>query len=114
MRLSASWRAVSITIGTARGLADEAGEIEAGLAGHHDVEDEQIEMQAGELGARVARAHRGGDAIALAAEEARQQIADAAVVVDQQEMRGVVGRLQRAARSVAARSGTVIPLRWRC
>jgi hypothetical protein len=36
----------------------------------------------------------GGDAIALAGQKARQQIADAAVVVDQQQMRGVVGRLR--------------------
>ena len=43
-------------------------------------------------------ARRGGDAIAFAGEEARQQIADAAVVVDQQQMRGVVGRLRRRAR----------------
>ena len=27
------------------GLADEAGEVEAGFAGHHHVEDQQIEMQ---------------------------------------------------------------------
>ena len=72
--------------------ADEAGEIEAGLAGHHDVEDQQVEMQAVELGAGVAGARRRRDAIAFAAEEARQQIADAAVVVDQQQMRRVVGR----------------------
>jgi len=48
-------------------------------------------MQAVELGAGVGRAHRRGDAVALAAEEARQQVADAAVVVDQQQMRRVVG-----------------------
>jgi hypothetical protein len=78
-----------------RGGADEAGEIEAGFAGHHDVEDQQIEMQAEQLGAGVGGARRGGDAIALAGQKARQQIADAAVVVDQQQMRGVVGRLRR-------------------
>ena len=52
-------------------------------------------MQAEQLGAGVLGAHRGGDAIAFAGEKARQQIADAAVVVDQQQMRGVVGRLRR-------------------
>ena len=85
------------------GGADEAGEIEAGFAGHHDVEDQQIEMQAEQLGAGVAGAHRGGDAIAFAGEKARQQIADAAVVVDQQQMRGVVGRLRRRSRDGCSR-----------
>ena len=55
-------------------------------------------MQAEQLGAGVAGAHRRGDAIAFAAEKARQQIADAAVVVDQQQMRGVVGGLRRRSR----------------
>src|ERR1700736_4706785 len=54
-------------------------------------------MQAGELGPRVTRAHRGGDAIALGGEKTRQQVADAAIVVDQQDMRRVVGRLCRTA-----------------
>ena len=37
-----------------RGGADEAGEIEPGFAGHHHVEDQQVEMQAEQLGAGVA------------------------------------------------------------
>ena len=65
------------------------------LAGHHDVEDQQVEMQAEQLGAGILGAHRGGDAVALAAQKTRQQIADAAVVVDQQQMRGIVGRMRR-------------------
>src|SRR6185437_10793261 len=47
-------------------------------------------MQAVELGARVARTHGRGDAIAFAAQEARQQIADAAIVVDEEDVRRVV------------------------
>jgi hypothetical protein len=86
MRASASCRAVSITIG-----------IEAGLAGHHDVEDQEIEMQPHELRACIAGACGGSDAITFAGEEARQQIADAAVVVDQQQMRRIVGRFYRRA-----------------
>ena len=43
-----------------------------------------------ELGARVGGVLGGGDAIALAAQKARQQVADAAVVVHQQEMRRIV------------------------
>ena len=78
-----------------RGCADEAGEIEPGFTRHHHVEDQEIEMQAEQLGAGVAGAHRRGDAVAFAAEKARQQAADAAIVVDQQHMRGVVGRLRR-------------------
>ena len=56
-------------------------------------------MQAEQLGAGVVRARGGGDAIALAGQKARQKIADTAVVVDQQQMRGVVGQLPRCARS---------------
>ena len=55
-------------------------------------------MQPEQLGAGILGAHRRGDAVAFAAEKARQQIADAAVVVDQQQMRGVVGRLRRRSR----------------
>ena len=53
MRLSASSRAVSIRIGTDDVLADRLREIEAGLARHHHVEDQEIEAQAAELGARL-------------------------------------------------------------
>ena len=53
MRLCASSRAVSMRIGTFELDAQLAGEIEAGLARHHDVEDQQIEAQSCELGARV-------------------------------------------------------------
>src|SRR6185436_18763654 len=55
-------------------------------------------MQAEQLGARVARACGGGDAITLAGQKPRQQVADAAIVVDQQQMRGVVGQLLRCPR----------------
>jgi hypothetical protein len=51
-------------------------------------------MQTGEPGAGIARAARRRDAIAFGGEEARQQVADAAVVVDQQNMRRVVGGLR--------------------
>ena len=53
MRLSAASRAVSIRIGTVDVGADGAREIEAVFARHHDVEDEQVEIQAFELGARL-------------------------------------------------------------
>jgi hypothetical protein len=80
------------------GGADEARQIKSGFAGHHDVEDQEVKVKPEQLGAGVAGARRRGDAIALAGQKARQQVADAAVVVDQQQMRRVVGRLQRRAR----------------
>src|SRR3981081_43469 len=66
-------------------------------------------MQAEQFGARVNGARRRGDAIAFAAEKARQQVADAAVVVDQQQMRGVVGRLQRRSHGCPGDVGCVGP-----
>ena len=54
-------------------------------------------MQAQKLGTGVAGAGRGRDAIAFAGKEAREQVADTAVVIDQQEMRGIVGGTCRRA-----------------
>ena len=82
MRLSASSRAVSIRIGTCEVRAQRFGEIETGFAGHHHIEDEKIEVKAVELGAGIGGVFGGGDAIAFAAQVARQQVADAPVVVD--------------------------------
>ena len=70
--------------------ADRLGEIETGLTRHHHVENKQIETQADQLGARVGRGLGRADAIALAGEEARQQVTDAAVVIDYQQMRRIV------------------------
>ncbi|KAJ8133960.1 hypothetical protein OY671_012826, partial [Metschnikowia pulcherrima] len=84
-----------------RGCADRAREIESGFTRHHHVEDPEIEMQAGQLGARIGGAHGRGDAIAFTGEKSRQQIADAAVIIDQQQMRRVIGQL--AARSLPNR-----------
>ena len=91
MRLSAASRAVSIRIGTsseapridlAKSKPDSPGIITSRMS--------RSKLRLLQLGARVRRRLRGGDAIALAGEEARQQIADAAVVVDDQQMRRVV------------------------
>ena len=75
-----------------RGPAQRSRKIKAGFPGHHDIEDQEIEGKAVELGAGVGGVVRGGDAVAFAPQIARQQVADAAVVVDHQEMRGVVGK----------------------
>src|SRR5262249_4128448 len=72
-------------------------EIETGLTGHHHVEDQEIEMQADELCPSIGRTLRRGDTIALSYEKTRQQAADAAVVVDQQEVERIVGRLETRA-----------------
>jgi hypothetical protein len=68
-----------------------AGEIEAGLSRHHDVEDQQVEAQPRELGARVGGRLRGGDAVTFGEQEAREQRADAAIIVDHQQMGSLVG-----------------------
>jgi hypothetical protein len=75
----------------ARGRAQMAGEIEPGLSRHHGVEDQQVEAQPLELGARVGGRLRGGDAVAFGEQEAREQRADAAIIVDHQQMGGLVG-----------------------
>ena len=49
MRLSAASRAVSIRIGTVEVARSDLGEIEAGFARHHHVEDEQIEIRPSSL-----------------------------------------------------------------
>src|SRR6185437_4492656 len=52
-------------------------------------------MKAFELGARLARRFGGGDAIAFAEQKAREQRADAAVVVDDKQMRRIIGGIGR-------------------
>ena len=111
MRFSVSSRAVSIRTGTRRILADRLDQIKAALARHHHVENEQIEMQTDALRPRVRGAFRDGDAIAFALQEARQQTADAAVVVDDEQMRRVVGGC-RGPRSLLLRRSS--PGQTRC
>ena len=50
-------------------------------------------MQAAQTRARFGRIVGGRDAVAFGGEKARQQIADARIVVDDEEMRRVVGRV---------------------
>ena len=96
MRCSGSARAVSIRIGTRDSVLQRAGEVDAGLLRHHHVEDEQVEGEAAHGGARARGIHRGGHAEAVVLQIAREQVADAAVVVDHQDMRRVVvGQLPR-------------------
>ena len=55
-------------------------------------------MQPMQLGTRVLGAHRRGDPVTFTTQKARQQIADAAVVIHQQQMRRIVSRLGRGSR----------------
>ena len=69
-----------------------AGQVEPALAGHHHVEDDDVEGEAAHGGARARGVGGGGDAEAVLEQVARQQIADALIVVDDQDVRGVVGQ----------------------
>ena len=67
------------------------------LAGHHHVEHDDFERQAFQPRPRLRRGGDRGDAIAVAAEIGGDEIAQAPVVVDDEHVRGVVGRRARAA-----------------
>ncbi len=63
------------------------GEVEAALARHHQVEDNEIEGGAGELAPRVGSVAGGGDDEAVLGEVAGEQLAQLAVVVHHQDVR---------------------------
>ena len=68
--------------------AEPAREVEPGFAGEHQVEDDEL-VVAGRPGAACLPAiPRRGDAQPMLLQEAREQVADFPVVVDQQDMRG--------------------------
>ncbi len=67
MRFAGSAIAVSIRIGMRLVAAQAVGEVIAVLARHHHVDDEKIEGEAAELGARLGGIDRGGDAETLVA-----------------------------------------------
>jgi len=62
-----------------------------------------------EMGAGVVGAHRRGDAVALAEKKAQQQRADTAVVVDDEQVRRVVGRIRGVSRRHEAPSRRCAP-----
>ena len=68
------------------------GQLEAVLARHHHVEDQQVEVESFELGPGIGRAVGSGDAIAFSHQKPRQEIADAPVVIHDQKVRRVVGK----------------------
>ena len=63
-----------------------------GFPRHHHIQDEQIEVQAFQLGASVSGGLGCGHAIALTGQKPREEIADAAIIIDHQQMRCVVGK----------------------
>ena len=76
-----------------RMLAQAAGIVEPGFARHHHVEDEGIEDEVLRLGPRLGRARRRRHPVAVLGQEAGQEIAQAAVVVHHENVRGMVGNV---------------------
>ena len=75
-----------------RGLAAQpAGEIGAAFAGEHEVKHDEVELALRPQSAALAGVLRGGDAEALALEEAGEQVTDFAVIVDD-EQAGIYSR----------------------
>ena len=75
--------------------AQRLGELDAVLAGHHHVEHQQVEVEALQLAAGLGGGAGDGDAEAVLGEILLQQVADAGVVVDDQQMRRIVARCRR-------------------
>ncbi len=91
MRLSAASRAVSIRIGTLDEPRSDLAKSKPFSPGIITSRMSRSKLKPVELGARVGRGLGRGHAVALAGKKARQQVADAAVVVDHQQMRRIVG-----------------------
>jgi hypothetical protein len=84
-----------------RRRAQVPGQVEPGLAGHHHVDHRDVEGKGREARARLRGVGRGGHREAVAREELAQQLAQARVVVDDQDMRALAhgaarGRAQGA------------------
>ena len=67
--------------------AQPARELQPAFARQHQVQHHQLEMPVDEGAAGLLAVARGGDAQALAFQEFGQQVADFAVVIDDQNMR---------------------------
>ena len=90
MRWSGSARAVSIRIGTCDSVLSERAKSMPDSCGIIQSRIRQVEGEAAHAGARARRVDRRGHAEAVVLQIARQQIADAAIVVDDENMRRVV------------------------
>ena len=85
--------------------AQVRGEVEAALARHHQVEDDQVEGEAAELAARIGRILGGGDEKAVVGQIAGEQPAQPGVVVDHEDMRRfLMAQLGRCRASITRRA----------
>ena len=105
MRSSGSPRAVSIRIGTCEWLRTRLGQVEAGLARHHHVEDQQVEGHALHQRARLGGVRRGADPIAIGGQIALQQRAQPLVIVDDEQVRIVPWPIGRPLMAAIPRTG---------
>src|SRR4029077_2992859 len=71
---------------------EAAGELHAALAGHHDVENDDVEGKPAHGGARADGIGGRGDAEAVLEQVARQQVPNALIVVDNQDVCRIVGQ----------------------
>ena len=71
-------------------LPERAGEIEAVLAGHHHIEDEDIECKTAHLLARLAGVGRERHPKPIVRQIGSEQFANPAVIVDDQDMGGLI------------------------
>ena len=69
------------------------GKAEARLPRHHDIEHQQIESQPPHMRPGAGRVLGGRNPESILAQELGEKIADALVVIDHQDMEGVVGKL---------------------
>ena len=68
-----------------------AGQLQAALAGHHDVENDNVEGKPAHGGARAGGIGGRGDAEAALEQVAGQQVPNTLIVVDNQDVRRIVG-----------------------
>src|SRR5690606_11674166 len=68
-------------------LAQRFGQRDSVLIRHHHVEDEQVELEPSEQGTGMAGIPRWRDEEAVAGEELLQQIPDACIIIDDEDMR---------------------------
>ena len=86
MRSVSSAMAVSMMIGTLVSAAQPARHFQPAFAGQHEVQHHELEMPVDESAPRLLAVARGGDPQALALQKFGQQVADLAVVIDDQYM----------------------------
>ena len=88
-----------------RGGAQRAREVDAGFLRHHHVEDEQVEGEPAHGRARGRGIHGGRDAKAMILEVAREQVADTAIIVNDEDVGRAVVRAAAAMRLDRRRHG---------